>query len=118
MLASSSRDVRNGEQDGLGRIVQPLQVFLQTKDLAAVHPDSLEDPVAVEEAVVVDRDHGRASVAPLAIQPDDWRAGALVGWGHGWLGADGHQGNVRGQSPVASPQPSVLSRHRLVTRDS
>src|SRR5215217_8047715 len=104
----------DGEQDRLGRIVQPVQVVLQAEDLATIHPDPLENSIAVQQAMVVDRDHRGAPVTPLAVEPDDWRAGALAGCGHGWLGADGHEGNVKAQSSVASPQIPVASRQSSV----
>ena len=59
------------EQDGLGRIVEPIDVLFQLEGLAAVDPHALEHAVTVQEAVVEDGDLGVIAVVPLAVNVDD-----------------------------------------------
>src|SRR5687767_9544904 len=52
-------------------------MLFQPEDLAAVNPDPLEHSIAIQEAMIVHGHHGRASVAPFAVDPDGRRADAL-----------------------------------------
>ena len=56
--------------DGPGGLVEPLDVFLEPEHLAAVDADTLEDAVAVKQAVVVDTDLGVGLVEEFAVDVD------------------------------------------------
>jgi len=58
------------QPDGLGRVVQAPDVLLALEYLPAVGADALEDPVAVQQAVVEDRHLGLVLLVVLAVDPD------------------------------------------------
>src|SRR3989441_6255274 len=62
--------VRDLEVDGLGRVVQAVEVAVQFEDSAVVRADSLEYAVAVEEAVVEDADLRLGLRVELAVDVD------------------------------------------------
>src|SRR5918992_3275049 len=65
-------------------------MFIQAEDLSAVHPDPLEHPVPVEQAVIVYRHRGGGAVTPLAVEPDQRRTDALPCGIRCEFGADCH----------------------------
>ena len=48
----------DGQEDGVGRAPEPIEVGLHAEDLAAIAADALENPVAVQRTVIVDADLG------------------------------------------------------------
>ena len=94
---------RDGEPDGLGRVVEPVEVLLEPEDLPAVDADSLEDAVAVEQAVIEDGDLRRVAGVPFAVEPDGGLAGAGA-----VLAAPGQR--VEGVAIVPDPTKRVLLR--------
>ena len=67
----------DGQQDGLGRVPEPIEVGLHAEDLAAVAADALEHAVAVQQTVVVDADLGVLFGVELAVDIDFERHDSL-----------------------------------------
>src|SRR5262249_51217008 len=67
-----------GQEDGLGRLLEALEVLVEAEDASVVGADALEDAVAVEDAVVEDRDLGVVFLQHLAVYVDLHRA--LSAW--------------------------------------
>src|SRR4051812_48094213 len=89
----------------------------ELEDLAAVDPDALEDTVAVEQPVVVDRHHGGGPVAPLTVQPDRRGTGVLGGGGAGGGQLGRHAPNVYPGSPRSqrAQRPSAARSRAIQT---
>src|SRR6185436_4876677 len=87
--------------DGVGRVVQALEVLGEAEDPSAVDPNAFEHTVAVEETMVVDRDGGGLAIVPLAIEPDGRGTGSLSRWLSGRSGSS-HEVNL--SSRTAPPQ--------------
>ena len=57
----------NLQQDGFGGTKQPVDVLLESENAAVVGADPFEDAVAVQQAMIEDRDRGLALVVELSV---------------------------------------------------
>ena len=61
---------RDLERDGVRRFIQTVEVLAETKDATVVDADPLEHAVAVEEAVIEDRDLRLVAIVECAVDVD------------------------------------------------